>query len=302
MGVEQIGQVDFHPSGVGISPWTLVFSSDPHLEQSFQKHQRTVWAASELRNLYLNLAAGVINIGITVLQLQLAKGSMFTRKSAPVVVPYMAIAVLHWLLAAHWRQWQKHRKLCDMLFEVAYCLICTLSMPTWVLHGQVTDAKSFVRTCILGSGVLIGYWCRFLTPTLFYTAKWLVSLQFLFQAWYLTGPTCAAIEATSYGAQAARKLSSLLDAFAGTALGSCPTHSCYHSQYMLQLTTGATLLYAHYRMERANRLAFLQSKGLKAVHYWPFVPAMVGFVLHVVVYVQVLAAVWVFLQCSIAAM
>eukprot|EP00878_Enallax_costatus_P019512 GHUV01020586.1.p1 GENE.GHUV01020586.1~~GHUV01020586.1.p1 ORF type:complete len:192 (+),score=19.71 GHUV01020586.1:1620-2195(+) len=143
---------------------------------------------------------------------------------------------------------------------------------------------------------------RFLTPTLFYTAKWLVSLQFLFQAWYLTGPTCAAIEATSYGAQAARKLSSLLDAFAGTALGSCPTHSCYHSQYMLQLTTGATLLYAHYRMERANRLAFLQSKGLKAVHYWPFVPAMVGFVLHVVVYVQVLAAVWVFLQCSIAAM
>jgi hypothetical protein len=33
-------------------------------------------------------------------------------------------------------------------------------MPTWVLHGVVLDAKSFFRHWILGSGILIGYWCR----------------------------------------------------------------------------------------------------------------------------------------------
>lgn len=141
--------------------------------------------------------------------------------------------------------------------------------------------------------------CRFLTPNFFFIALWLVPLQFLFQAWHLTGPTCAAVEATPFGAQATRKLSHILDSFAGTAFESCPTHSCFHLQYMLQFITGATLLYAQYRMERANRLAYLQARGLKGLQYWPFVPAMIGVVLHAAVYVQLLAAVWVALQCSI---
>lgn len=44
--------------------------------------------------------------------------------------------------------------------QVLYHTICTLSMPTWVLHGVVTDVKTFLRQWILGSGILIGYWCR----------------------------------------------------------------------------------------------------------------------------------------------
>lgn len=82
---------------------------------------------------------------------------------------------------------------------------------------------------------------------------------------------------------------------------SCPAHSCHNLQYMLQLLTGGTLLYVHYRMEHANRLAYLQSRGLQGASYWPFVPVVIGVVLHVAVYAQVLAAAWVFLQCRAAA-
>jgi hypothetical protein len=46
------------------------------------------------------------------------------------------------------------------LLQACYSAICTLSMPSWVLHGSITDAKAFLRMFILGSGILIGYWCR----------------------------------------------------------------------------------------------------------------------------------------------
>jgi hypothetical protein len=45
--------------------------------------------------------------------------------------------------------------------QACYSAICTLSMPSWVLHGSITDAKGFLRMFILGSGILIGYWCRY---------------------------------------------------------------------------------------------------------------------------------------------
>jgi hypothetical protein len=47
------------------------------------------------------------------------------------------------------------------IWQACYSAICTLSMPSWVLHGSITDAKGFLRMFILGSGILIGYWCRY---------------------------------------------------------------------------------------------------------------------------------------------
>lgn len=44
--------------------------------------------------------------------------------------------------------------------QACYSAICTLSMPAWVLHDSINDAKAFLRMGILGSGILIGYWCR----------------------------------------------------------------------------------------------------------------------------------------------
>jgi hypothetical protein len=50
---------------------------------------------------------------------------------------------------------------CAVCCQACYSAICTLSMPSWVLHGSITDAKGFLRMFILGSGILIGYWCRY---------------------------------------------------------------------------------------------------------------------------------------------
>lgn len=45
--------------------------------------------------------------------------------------------------------------------QACYSLICTLSMPTWVLrYSECTEIKVFVRQLILGSGILIGIWLR----------------------------------------------------------------------------------------------------------------------------------------------
>lgn len=45
--------------------------------------------------------------------------------------------------------------------QACYSLICTLSMPTWVLrYSECTELKVFVRQLILGSGILIGIWLR----------------------------------------------------------------------------------------------------------------------------------------------
>lgn len=42
--------------------------------------------------------------------------------------------------------------------QACYSLICTLSMPTWVLHGDCVEPKVFWKKFILGSGILIGTW------------------------------------------------------------------------------------------------------------------------------------------------
>jgi hypothetical protein len=44
--------------------------------------------------------------------------------------------------------------------QVCYSLICTLSMPTWVLHGSYLDCKEIFRKVVLGSGIFIGIWIR----------------------------------------------------------------------------------------------------------------------------------------------
>jgi hypothetical protein len=60
------GQLLVQPADTArISPWTLMFDNAT-LEQGFRQHQQTVWTSNELRNLMINLVAGVINFSITV--------------------------------------------------------------------------------------------------------------------------------------------------------------------------------------------------------------------------------------------
>eukprot|EP00775_Hariotina_reticulata_P003932 gene3932-4186_t len=278
-----------------ISPWSLMFDNAV-LEQGFRQRQHTVWASNELRNLMINLMAGIINLSITVSLL--VEGSIFTVKAAKMVLPYMAVAAVHWCLVAYWQRWPAYRDNAGRVAEVCYFIICCLSMPTWVLHGAVSDAKTFFRKWILGSGILIGYWCRFLIPSFFFTARWLVPLQFGVQGFYLAVPTCATLEASQYGMQAARHLSRLLDQFSATTLGgSCPVHACRNSVYMLQLVAGGTLLYSQYRMERTNRLAYLQDNNVRVEHDWPCMPGYVQVFLHCLLYTELLAGFWLLLQC-----
>lgn len=230
-------------------------------------------------------------------------------------------------------------------------------MPTWVLHGPVADAKAFLRQWVLGSGVLIGIWCRcarrlhaacgvrralrcccalccaavraraaptprplshsshaalrwrrrrrlpccrFLTPTFFSSARLLVPLQFAFQGLLLTGPTCGSLTSTQFGAAAAAGLSRSLDAAAAAAgIPSCGGASCSNLTALLQLVAGSTLLYLLYRMERANRLAYLAGRA-RVARDWPFMPGYVQVLLHVLVMLQLCSAAWVGLQCSAA--
>lgn len=52
-------------------------------------------------------------------------------------------------------------KLLLLIVQVFYSVICTLSMPTWVLRYEgCLELKVFVRQLILGSGILIGMWLR----------------------------------------------------------------------------------------------------------------------------------------------
>ncbi|KAF6265720.1 hypothetical protein COO60DRAFT_1478089 [Scenedesmus sp. NREL 46B-D3] len=228
------------------------------------------------------------------------QGSIFTAQGAQLMLPYLTVASVHWYLAAHWRQWPRWRGLANPAIEACYSAICMLSMPSWVLHGSITDAKAFLRMFILGSGILIGYWCRFLTPTFFVRARWLIPLQFLFQAWHLTGPTCAAVEAYPYGAAAAREVSATLDSLAATSLPSCPgVHSCHHIGYLLEFVAGLLLLYMQYRLEAANRSAYLQGRA-QAVKYWPHVPGYVQAALHLLLSLQASSAIWTVLQCRAA--
>lgn len=65
--------------------------------------------------------------------------------------------------------------------------------------------------------------------------------------------------------------------------------------WCLQLCAGGVLLYTMYRMERANRKAFLKGK-VKVVDGWPRTPALVQAALHLVVFLQLFAIVWLVLD------
>jgi hypothetical protein len=67
--------------------------------------------------------------------------------------------------------------------------------------------------------------------------------------------------------------------------------------YILQLVAGGTLLYFQYRMERANRLAYLDSKNVQVEHDWPCMPGYMQVFLHCLLYTELLAGFWLLLQC-----
>lgn len=150
----------------------------------------------------------------------------------------------------------------------------------------------------------------------------LTPLQFAFQALYLTSPTCDALLASPYSTGALTQLLHSLGHLASwSILQDGPQHtsdpstatstpstssnalvmaasadqtqtSCHSLMYVLQLFAGGTLLYLQYRMERGNRLAFLQGR-VKVAAAWARVPLLVQAVLHGVVFLQVFAVVWV---------
>lgn len=293
MGVSSTGS-----GTVSLNSWTLVFS-DPQLEHEFRLHQRRLWGSTELGRLKLNLLAGVINLSITTYLLSL--GNVFTKQGANILLPYMTVAVSHYCLSK-WQQSPIKSSLVNHVGEVCYSLICTTSMPTWALHGDCAELKGFMRKLILGSGILIGYWCRFLTPTFFTLVCFLTPLQFAFQAGRLTQPTCDALLSSPYGPGALQQLLQTLERVSQWALHGT-THpstsivldtaqGCRSLLYLLQLFSGGTMLYVQYRMERTNRVAYLQGRH-KLAGSWPRMRTLVQAVLHALVYLQLFAVAWV---------
>jgi hypothetical protein len=141
----------------------------------------------------------------------------------------------------------------------------------------------------------------------------LTTLQFAFQAWNLTAPTCDALLDSQFSRTALQQLvasltrvsSWSLDGAVGadgsTAGGTAGSGTaaelrsgCYSMMYCLQIIAGGTLLYTSYRMERSNRRAFLQGR-VRLVDGWPRVPALVQVALHAVGVLQLFAVVWVLL-------
>lgn len=68
---------------------------------------------------------------------------------------------------------------------------------------------------------------------------------------------------------------------------------CYRMMCVLQLFACSMLLYAMYRMERANRQAFLQGCKHRLANGWPHVSLLVQAALHAVVCLQLFGMVWV---------
>lgn len=139
----------------------------------------------------------------------------------------------------------------------------------------------------------------------------LTTLQFAFQAWNLTAPTCDALLDSHFSRTALQQLVAGLDRVsswslngAGAAAGADGSTAsstaadlrsgCYSMMYALQIIAGGTLLYTSYRMERSNRRAFLQGR-VRLVDGWPRVPALVQVALHAVGVLQLFAVVWVLL-------
>jgi hypothetical protein len=50
----------------------------------FRKHQSTVWAANELRNVYLNLCCGIMNLTIVICLLVQVSDSTLPKHSAAI--------------------------------------------------------------------------------------------------------------------------------------------------------------------------------------------------------------------------
>lgn len=170
--------------------------------------------------------------------------------------------------------------------------------------------------------VLCWHACRFLTPTFFPVACILTPLQFAFQAWYLTEPTCNELLSSAYGRSTMQSVLQVLTTAAkwllhGTtaapvstasaqshladhvmmtypASRMAPPGSCHHLLYAVQLFTGGALLYVQYRLERASRKAFLQGK-VQLQDGWPRVPTFLQVVLHTVVLLQLFGVTWALL-------
>lgn len=184
----------------------------------------------------------------------------------------------------------------------ALCVQAVVAGPGTIFCCHRADADQASHCCALMPPLLLSYVCRFLTPTFFTAACFLTPLQFAFQAWYLTHPTCNALVANSFGETAMEQLLTSLNRAASWALQGASVRStphspeelscgCYRVMYVLQLFAGGTLLYTQYRMERANRQAFLQGKR-RLVGGWPWVPPLVQALLHAVVYLQLFGLVW----------
>jgi hypothetical protein len=130
-------------------------------------------------------------------------------------------------------------------------------------------------------------------------------MQFAFQAWHLTQPTCDALMDSHFSKGALLQLLHNLDRVSSWSLHGTPAvradkaldlaGGCSSMMWCLQLCAGGILLYTSYRMERANRKAFLQGK-VKLADGWPRVPALVQAVLHLLVFLQLFAMAWVVLN------
>jgi len=160
-------------------------------------------------------------------------------------------------------------------------------------------ASLSVLSCVL---VCCCLFCRFLTPTFFTLVCFLTPLQFAFQAGRLTQPTCDALLSSPYGPGALQQLLQTLERVSQWALHGT-THpstsivldtaqGCRSLLYLLQLFSGGTMLYVQYRMERTNRVAYLQGRH-KLAGSWPRMRTLVQAVLHALVYLQLFAVAWV---------
>jgi hypothetical protein len=283
------------PQQVRMDPVTLSYGNAA-VENAFRKKRQELKVASD--RLYQN-ANVLIGLSHTSISVYLVEGTLLSGQVLLLVLPYVAVALAHKLLTST-KLYTRNRLPFAIAAEAAYCAICTLSMPYWVLHNdqEVVNGKLYAKDFILGSGVLISYWLLFLIDIPFVHALWVLPAECAAQVLHLAPATCRVLDGMPYGRQMSVWLAEALQQALAVVLPSSPASSnpCIDLVTAWQISMCIALMYLKYRLERQERIAFLGDR-CELITGWPSTPAIVQGVLHLAACLQVLVSVWVLVSC-----
>ena len=280
---------------VRLDPITLSYGNAV-VESAFKKKRQELKLASDRLYLNANLLIGLLHTSMSV---YLIEGTLLSRQTLLLVLPYVVVALIHKLLTST-QVYKGNRLPFAIAAEGAYCAVCILSMPSWVLQNdqEVVNGKLYAKDFILGSGVLISYWLLFLIDIPFVHALWVLPAECAAQVLQLAPATCRVLDGMPYGRQTSVWLAEAVQRSLAGVLPSCPGSSnpCLDLVTAWQISMCIALLYVKYRLEMQERVAFLGDR-CELITGWPSSPAIIQAVLHLVVCFQLLVSVWVFVSC-----